>query len=74
MGWAAAASVRAGAGAVHFHVRGADLEQSLAAEDVARCVSAVRLAIPKRYDFSLPDTVMNGGLRPLRNPISAWDF
>ena len=27
-----------------------------------------------RYDFSLPDTVMNGGLRPLRNPISAWDF
>ena len=27
-----------------------------------------------RYDFSLPDTVLNGGLRPLRNPISAWDF
>jgi Domain of unknown function (DUF4158) len=27
-----------------------------------------------RYDFSLPDTVMNGGLRPLRNPTSAWDF
>ncbi len=27
-----------------------------------------------RYDFSLPDTFMNGGLRPLRNPISAWDF
>ena len=24
--------------------------------------------------FSLPDTVMNGGLRPLRNPTSAWDF
>ena len=27
-----------------------------------------------RYDFSLPDTVMDGGLRPLRNPTSAWDF
>jgi TnpA family transposase len=24
-----------------------------------------------RYDFSLPDTVMNGGLRPLRNPTCA---
>jgi len=27
-----------------------------------------------RYDFSLPDTVRNGNLRPLRNPTSAWDF
>ena len=27
-----------------------------------------------RYDFSLPDAVMNGDLRPLRNPTSAWDF
>jgi TnpA family transposase len=27
-----------------------------------------------RYDFSLPETVMSGGLRPLRNPTSAWDF
>ena len=27
-----------------------------------------------RYDFSLPDTVRNGGLRPLRNPNSAWEF
>jgi TnpA family transposase len=27
-----------------------------------------------RYDFSLPDTVVDGGLRPLRNPTSAWDF
>jgi uncharacterized protein (DUF849 family) len=47
MGWAAAASVRAGAGAIHVHVRGPDLEQSLDPEDVARCVSAVRLAIGK---------------------------
>ncbi len=45
MGWAAAASVRAGAGAVHVHVRGPDLEQSLEPDDVARCVAAVRLAI-----------------------------
>ena len=27
-----------------------------------------------RYDFSLPDAVLNGGLRPLRNPSSAWEF
>jgi hypothetical protein len=27
-----------------------------------------------RDDFSLPDAVRNGGLRPLRNPTSAWDF
>lgn len=27
-----------------------------------------------RYDFSLPDTVRNGGLRPLRKPNSAWEF
>lgn len=27
-----------------------------------------------RYDFSLPDTVMNSGLRPLRRSTSAWDF
>jgi hypothetical protein len=26
-----------------------------------------------RYDFLLPDIVMNGGLMPLRNPTSAWD-
>lgn len=47
LGWAAAASVRAGAGAVHLHVRGADREQSLDADDVARCVDAVRRAIDK---------------------------
>ncbi len=27
-----------------------------------------------RYDFSLPDTVLNGGLRPLMKPNSAWEF
>jgi hypothetical protein len=27
-----------------------------------------------RYDFSLPDTVLNGGLRPPRNPNSSWDY
>jgi len=26
------------------------------------------------YDFSLPDTVANGGLRPLRELSSEWDF
>ncbi len=27
-----------------------------------------------RYDFALPETVANGGLRPLRNPTSEGDF
>jgi uncharacterized protein (DUF849 family) len=45
LSWAAAAAVRVGAGAIHFHVRGPDLEQSLNADDVARCLSAVRLAV-----------------------------
>jgi len=27
-----------------------------------------------RYDFSVPDAVANGGLRPLRQPNSEWDF
>ena len=26
-----------------------------------------------RYDFSLPEVVANGGLRPLCNPSSEWD-
>jgi uncharacterized protein (DUF849 family) len=39
---AAAAAVGAGAGAVHFHVRASDGRESLASEDVARSVAAVR--------------------------------
>jgi len=27
-----------------------------------------------RYDFLLPDAVADGGLRPLRQPTSEWDF
>ena len=27
-----------------------------------------------RYEFLLPETVANGGLRPLREPNSEWDF
>lgn len=41
---AAKASVAAGAGAVHFHARARDGRESLAAEDVARAVDAVRSA------------------------------
>jgi uncharacterized protein (DUF849 family) len=44
--WAATASVVAGAGAIHLHVRGPDLEESLAADDVARVLTAVRRALP----------------------------
>jgi uncharacterized protein (DUF849 family) len=42
LGAAAAEVARAGAGAVHFHVRGADGQESLAAGDVARAVAEVR--------------------------------
>jgi uncharacterized protein (DUF849 family) len=45
LAWSAAAAVRAGAGAIHFHVRGPDLEQSLQPQDVARCMTAVRGAV-----------------------------
>jgi uncharacterized protein (DUF849 family) len=46
MAAAAKEAVAAGAGAAHFHVRGADGRESLDADDVARAVSAVRTAIP----------------------------
>jgi uncharacterized protein (DUF849 family) len=40
-------SAKAGAGAVHFHVRGADGHESLAASDVAQAVNEVRrLGVP----------------------------
>jgi uncharacterized protein (DUF849 family) len=39
-------SVAAGAGAIHFHVRGADGRESLEPDDVARALSVVRAAIP----------------------------
>jgi uncharacterized protein (DUF849 family) len=39
-------SVAAGAGAIHFHVRGADGRESLDPDDVARALTAVRAAIP----------------------------
>jgi uncharacterized protein (DUF849 family) len=44
---AAAEAAWAGAGAVHFHVRGADGQESLAAADVTRAVAEVRrLGVP----------------------------
>jgi len=42
----AAAVVRAGAGAIHVHVRGADGGQSIAPTDVARTLQAMRAAAP----------------------------
>jgi uncharacterized protein (DUF849 family) len=39
-------SVAAGAGAIHFHVRGRDGRESLAAEDVAKALNAIRAAVP----------------------------
>jgi uncharacterized protein (DUF849 family) len=47
MARATAEAAQAGAGAVHFHVRGADGRESLAAADVARAVTEVRrLGVP----------------------------
>src|SRR6202035_1311178 len=39
-------SVAAGAGAIHFHIRGSDGRESLAAEDVAKALNAIRAAVP----------------------------
>ena len=44
---AARESVAAGAGAIHFHVRGPDGRESLAPPDVAAAVNAVRGAVPR---------------------------
>jgi hypothetical protein len=45
-------------------------------DDIAHLTPLIwrHLNFLERYDFSLPDTVVNGGLRPLRNPTSAWAF
>ena len=43
---AAAQCVQAGAGAIHVHVRDTRGRESVAPEDVARCVAALRAAIP----------------------------
>ncbi len=42
----AAGAVAAGARGIHVHVRSADGAESLAADDVAACVGAVRAAVP----------------------------
>jgi uncharacterized protein (DUF849 family) len=42
----AAAAVAAGAGAIHVHVRGSDGRESLAPDDVASALSAIRTACP----------------------------
>lgn len=46
LGATAKGAVAAGAGALHFHVRGADGGESLAPRDVAAAVKAVRAALP----------------------------
>ena len=44
--------------------------------DIARLspISWRHISFLGRYDFSVPDAVANGGLRPLRQPNSEWDF
>ncbi|MGA7918531.1 MAG: 3-keto-5-aminohexanoate cleavage protein [Candidatus Acidiferrales bacterium] len=65
-------TIEAGAGAVHFHVRGADGRESLEAEDVARAIEAVRAAIP-----SVPFGVSTGlwivpDARRRHEKVAAW--
>jgi uncharacterized protein (DUF849 family) len=43
----AQAAVAAGAGAIHVHVRSNDGMESVAADDVARCLNAIRSACPQ---------------------------
>lgn len=45
-------------------------------DDIARLSPLIwrHLNFLGRYDFLLPDTIINGDFRPLRNPASAWDF
>src|SRR5271156_1582328 len=69
---AAKEAVAAGAGAAHFHVRGADERESLDADDVARAVSAVRAAIPE-----IPFGVSTGlwmvrDARERHEKVAAW--
>src|SRR5277367_1014102 len=69
---AAKEAVAAGAGAAHFHVRGADARESLDADDVARAVSAVRAAIP-----GVPFGVSTGlwmvrDARERHDKVAAW--
>jgi len=69
---AAKEAVAAGAGAAHFHVRGADGRESLDADDVARAVSAVRAAIP-----GIPFGVSTGlwmvrDARERHEKVAAW--
>jgi len=72
MAAAAKEAVAAGAGAAHFHVRGADGRESLNAEDVARAVAAVRAAIP-----GVPFGVSTGlwmvrDARERHDKVAAW--
>src|SRR5580698_5195499 len=46
MAESARAAVAAGAGSVHFHVRGADGKESIAPPDVAAAVEAMSVVIP----------------------------
>jgi uncharacterized protein (DUF849 family) len=65
-------AVAAGAGAIHFHVRGADERESLDADEVARAVSVVKAAVPKTpVGVSTGAWILNN--TKLRfDKISAW--
>lgn len=72
VGDAAAQCVAAGAGAIHLHVRDEAGRETLAPDDVARCLAALRAAVP-----GTPVGVSTGAWimpqpRLRRSTVSAW--
>jgi uncharacterized protein (DUF849 family) len=64
--------VAAGAGALHFHVRGLDGRESLEPDDVAAAVSAVRAAVPKTpLGVSTGAWILNDAKRRLET-VARW--
>jgi uncharacterized protein (DUF849 family) len=65
-------SVAAGAGAIHFHVRGADGRESLRPDDVAKALSAVRSAVPETPVGVSTGAWILGDTRLRHELVSRW--
>lgn len=73
LGQAAAATVAAGAEAVHVHPRGRDLAESLAASDVGAAVAAIRAAAPGvPVGVSTGIWMVHGNAEVRRRAVLAW--
>jgi uncharacterized protein (DUF849 family) len=69
---AARKSVAAGAGAIHFHVRGTDGRESLDPEDVTRALAAVRSAVPETPAGVSTGAWILGDVPRRHGAISEW--